>query len=95
MHQPTGSSDSSSGPPQGGSGVPNGAVSEPPIAHRPYGIDTTTAGTIQERYFMVLAGLMQKSLEINREILGQLIALNGTIAPDKVSEIRPGGKKIR
>lgn len=51
-----------------------------------YGIDTTIAGTLQERYFMVLAGLMQKSLELNRAILDQLIALNGSFVP-KVTEI--------
>ncbi len=69
----------------------NGAVGEPPTAHRPYGIDTSTAGTIQERYFMVLAGLMQKSFEVNREILDQLIMLNASLAP-KVTEINAGHK---
>lgn len=65
----------------------NGASSAPgEDVARPYGIDTTTAGTLQEKYFMVLAGLMQKSLEVNRAILDQMIVLNKSLAP-KVTEI--------
>lgn len=44
--------------------------------HRPYGIDTSTAGTLQERYFMVLAGLIDKNLAVQLEIRDQLVKLN-------------------
>jgi hypothetical protein len=57
-----------------------------------YGIDTTTAGTSQERYFMVLAGLMQKSLELDRAILDQLLEMNKGLAP-KVTEIDTKSKR--
>ena len=55
----------------------NGTVgSLPPSPHRPYGIDTSTAGTLQERYFMVLAGLIDKNLAVQLEIRDQLVKLN-------------------
>lgn len=56
---------------------------------RPYGIDTSTAGTIQERYFMILAGLLDKNLAVNLEIRDALVTLNKTIATNKISETVP------
>lgn len=41
-----------------------------------YGIDTSEAGTSQERYFMVLAGLLHKNLLVQVEIRDALIVLS-------------------
>lgn len=46
-----------------------------------YGIDSTDAGTSQERYFMVLAGLLHKNLLVQTEIRDALVALNKKSEP--------------
>jgi hypothetical protein len=45
---------------------------------RPYGIDVSAAGTMQESYFMVLAGLLAKNLAVQIEIRDELKTLNQT-----------------
>ena len=56
-------------------GVLNGAEASSSERNRPYGIDTTTAGTLQERYFMILAGLLEKNLAVQIEIRDMLKSL--------------------
>lgn len=66
-----------------------------------YGIDTAEAGTSQERYFMVLAGLLHKNLLMQTEIRDALVALNKTPAKEReiadpyLSEPQRQGKKAQ
>ncbi len=73
----------------------NGMVGGPPPSpHHPYGIDTSTAGTLQERYFMVLAGLLDKNLAVQLEIRDQLARLNKNLESNKTPEAQPNVQPI-
>lgn len=39
-----------------------------------HGIDVTEAATMQEQYFMVIAGLLQKNLEMTEKLVEKLTA---------------------
>lgn len=43
-----------------------------------YGIDIRSAGTLQERYFMILAGLLEKNLKASVEIRDLNIEIRDT-----------------
>jgi hypothetical protein len=65
---------------------------------RPYGIDTTTAGSFQERYFMVLAGLLEKQIAVSNQILAELKVLTKALStePADLSDHHPRqGKKAQ
>lgn len=50
-----------------------------------YGIDTKEAGTSQEMYFMVVAGLLHKNLLVQMEIRDLL--KKGSVSPTAAREI--------
>jgi hypothetical protein len=51
-------------------------------------IDTSSAGTLQEKYFILMCGLMEKNLEVSNSILSSLAGIKSALLSLAVSQSR-------